>query len=119
MDKNTRNMMRMSTPTSFWFCCSYAEKWNVGKAYPRLLPKKKNREPFGLLILQVGSPSHNVGSPHKKKYIININFKIATLDALAMKIHTKLKYYADVQFETQEVANKFLSTSSRFSGHNF
>ena len=39
------------------------------RKYPihtRLLPKIKNREPFELLTLQVGSPSHNVGSPHKK-----------------------------------------------------
>ena len=32
----------------------------------RLLPKKKIREPSGLLMLQVGSPSHDLGSPNKK-----------------------------------------------------
>ena len=45
-----------------------------------------------------------LGAPTKKILfnIINMNFKIATLDALAMKSHTKLKYYADIEFETQD-----------------
>ena len=42
-----------------------------------------------------------------------------TLDAQVMTSHTKLKYYVDVQFETQGCKYKFLSTSSHFSGHKF
>ena len=48
----------------------YDMAFESAKPKSRLLPKKKNREPFGLLILQVGSPSHTVGSPHKKYIII-------------------------------------------------
>ena len=89
----------------------------IGWCNSRLLPKKKNWEPFGLLIGQVGSLSHNVGSPHKKIHY-NINFKIMTLDAQVMTSHTNLNIVLTYSLK-HKAANKFFSTSSHFSGHKF
>ena len=61
--------MKMSTPTSFWFYCSYAPKWNAGKVYWRELAFQ-----------------NGLGSPIKQlKTLLIINslkqLKIANLDS--------------------------------------